>query len=153
MSLNNNGWGYREMLIYVGILCCFLLLAAFLINQLYADLEKQSQTSTETDVIEPVVEEKEETQQIVDLEYYLQLENNLKIATLEYMNNNPYDLSQNILNVSLETLVDAGYIDSLYDQIDNQVCQGYSNVLNGDENVKYEVRAYIKCSNYTTEGY
>ena len=83
--------------------------------------------------------------------YYKMQEDKLKNATLDYVKNYSYDLTEDILVVSIDTLVSFGFIEPIYDQTGSNVCTGYSNVyLVGEE---YGVVPYINCSNYVTIGY
>ena len=56
------------------------------------------------------------------------------------------------MNVSLDTLVSFGFIERLYDQSGTNVCSGYSNVFLTSDGM-YEIKPYISCSNYVTNGY
>ncbi len=62
------------------------------------------------------------------------------------------DLTQNIEQITIESLVEKGYLPSQYDQFGEKKCQGYSNVYQ-DESNEYNIKTFIKCSNYVTEGY
>lgn len=157
MKLNNHGWGMRDMIIYTCILFFLLIFVAISINSLYEDLEKSKNNSDNNQ--EVVIDDNNYEEPIVDNDifdidynYYYNLEDKVKSATLKYMNDNRYDLSNNILNVSLDTLVNLNYIEKLYDDKGISECSGYSNVTSNGEN-NYSVISRISCGNYTTEGY
>lgn len=154
MKLNNHGWGMRDMIIYTCILLLFLLFVAYSVKALYEVIDtSKNNDSNQQDVYQPpVADEKEEEPLIVDLEYYNNIENSLKEATLEYLKTYPTDLSNDILKVSSGTLINLKFIDKIYDQTGSSTCTGYSNVyqdIDGD----YVINSYISCVNYITEGY
>lgn len=165
MKLNNHGWGMREMIIYTCILIILLLFVASSISSFYDSIEssqaKKNQEYQESlKRAEEEKKKKEQEEQLkqeetiinVDYNYYINLENKLKTATMNYMNQNAYDLSGQILNVTLDTLVNLNYVDKLYDQTGSNLCTGYSNVYE-DINGSYVIKSYVSCSNYSTEGY
>lgn len=156
MKLNNHGWGYRDMIIYGCIILLFLLLAAYNINYLYDGLNTTSNgNNTNNNVQQPVVEEStndKPQEVIVDYTYYQNAEMKIKNATLNYLNDYNYELSEQILNTSLDTLVNLGYMSKVYDQTGNYVCTGYSNSYLGEDG-EYVIKAYVNCDNYITEGY
>ncbi len=153
MKLNNNGWGYREMIIYTCIILFALVFVAISISSFYDNLmEDISSNKNNTPVVSEPIEEQEPTQEpVTDGNYYLVQENKLKNATLEYVQKYSYDLTEDILNVSIDTLVSFGFMDPIYDQTGTYKCSGYSNVyINGSN---YGIVPYISCNNYTTNGY
>lgn len=155
MKLNNHGWGYRDMIIYGCIILLFLLLAAYNINYLYDGLNTSNGNNTNTNVQQPVVEEStndKPREVIVDYTYYQNAEMKIKNATLNYLNDYNYELSEQILNTSLDTLVNLGYMSKVYDQTGSYVCTGYSNSYLGEDG-EYVIKAYVNCNNYITEGY
>lgn len=155
MKLNNHGWGYRDMIIYSCLIIVVLLVCAYNINYLYtgltADKEKNAtnnvnQTVNEDNNIKPQV-------QVVDYNYYNQIEYKIRIATLSYLNDYNYELTGQILNLSLDSLVDLGYMDKVYDQTGSTQCTGYSNSYVDVGTGEYIIKPYINCNNYRTEGY
>lgn len=152
MKLNNNGWGYREMVIYICIILFALIFVAISISSFYDNLvedinsDRNNQSNNNT-----VVEENKPSTNSVDTDYYLQQENKLKSATIDYMNRYSYDLNQNIMTVSMETLVSLGFMETIYDQTGTSTCSGYSNVYLYEND--YGVVSYINCNNYVTLGY
>lgn len=160
MKLNNHGWGMREMIIYTCIMILLLLFVASSISSFYSSMEA-SQAEKEKRYKESLKnqenkkkEEQEEKNPIieVDYDYYENLENKIKTATYDYMNDNAYNLDNQILNVTLDTLVNLNYLEKFYDQTGANACTGYSNVYE-DESGAYVINSYISCSNYTTDGY
>lgn len=153
MKLNNNGWGYRDMIIYTCIILFALIFVAFSISAFYDNLmEDINSDRNNTPVVNEPVEEKVPSQNVVtDSDYYIIQENKLKNATLDYVSKYSYELSESILTVSIDTLVSLGFMDPIYDQTGTYECSGYSNVyINGDD---YGIVPYISCSNYVTSGY
>ena len=124
MKLNNNGWGYRDMVIYTCIILFALFFVAMSISSFYDNLvedinsDRNSQNNN-------VVEENKPNSNEVDKNYYLLQESKLKEATLNYVNKYSYDLDQNIMSVSMETLVSLGFMEQIYDQTGTNKCSGY----------------------------
>lgn len=154
MTLNNHGWGMRDMIIYTCILILFLLFVAYSVSSLYDVIATPVENTNDNQqpVEESPVEEEEVQPLIIDLEYYENVEMRLKNATLEYLEAYPTDLSLDILKLDLETLVNLGYIDKIYDQTGQNTCIGYTNTYQDADN-DYIVKAYISCFNYITDGY
>lgn len=150
MKLNNNGWGYRDMVIYTCIILFALFFVAMSISSFYDNLvedinsDRNSQNNN-------VVEENKSNSNEVDKNYYLLQESKLKDATLNYVNKYSYDLDQNIMSVSMETLVSLGFMEQIYDQTGTNKCSGYSNVYIYEND--YGIVPYISCNNYVTLGY
>lgn len=150
MKLNNNGWGYRDMVIYTCIILLALFFVAISISSFYDNLvedinsDRNSQNNN-------VVEENKPNPNEVDKDYYLLQESKLKDATLNYVNKYSYDLDQNIMSVSMETLVSLGFMEQIYDQTGTNKCSGYSNVYIYEND--YGIVPYISCNNYVTLGY
>ena len=150
MKLNNNGWGYRDMVIYTCIILLALFFVAMSISSFYDNLvedinsDRNSQNNN-------VVEENKPNSNEVDKNYYLLQESKLKDATLNYVNKYSYDLDQNIMSVSMETLVSLGFMEQIYDQTGTNKCSGYSNVYIYEND--YGIVPYISCNNYVTLGY
>ena len=150
MKLNNNGWGYRDMVIYTCIILLALFFVAMSISSFYDNLvedinsDRNSQNNN-------VVEENKPNSNEVDKNYYLLQESKLKEATLNYVNKYSYDLDQNIMSVSMETLVSLGFMEQIYDQTGTNKCSGYSNVYIYEND--YGIVPYISCNNYVTLGY
>ena len=106
MKLNNNGWGYRDMVIYTCIILFALIFVAISISAFYDNLvEDIASDRNNQNVSSSVVEEEKPNPNFVDNDYYITQENILKNATLNYMNTYSYGLSQNIMSVSMDTLV------------------------------------------------
>lgn len=155
MKLNNFGFGMRDMIIYMCILLIFLLFAVYSIDSFHKSFES-SDESKNNSYVQKNEEEKEQEEEkindVIDYEYYNNLEISLKNATLNYINDYSFDLKNDIEKVSLNTLVDLGYMQAVVDQYGNATCYGYSNVYQ-DDNLEYVVYSYIMCDNYVTEGY
>lgn len=162
MKLNNHGFGMRDMIIYTCVLLLFLLFVAYSVNSLYGLLQGDKKDPMEDQLLifgdskenNNVDEDNSEPENnYVDYEYYEELENKLKNATLSYLNDYKYDLSSEILKVTSDTLINLSYLDDFYDQFNSNVCVGYSNVYTDVNTNSYNIKAYISCSNYISEGY
>ncbi len=84
-------------------------------------------------------------------EEYLEMEEELREAAQKYvLDNGYYPENGGELKLSSEDLYEAAYLD--HDDLENNgdTCQGYV-VIYTENIVKY--KAYIKCKNYTTNGY
>ena len=150
MKLNNGGWGYREMIIYSCIIIFALVFVAMSISSFYDDVVTPNESIIQNN---NDVEENENEKPInTDTDYYALQELKLKNATLDYVNTYSYDLTDDILKVSIDTLVSFNFMSQIYDQTGTSKCSGYSNVYTTDKGV-YEIRPYISCSNYVTSGY
>jgi hypothetical protein len=150
MKLNNNGWGYRDMVIYTCIILLALFFVAMSISSFYDNLVEDI-NSDRNNQNNNVVEENKPNSNEVDKNYYLLQESKLKDATLNYVNKYSYDLDQNIMSVSMETLVSLGFMEQIYDQTGANKCSGYSNVYIYEND--YGIVPYISCNNYVTLGY
>lgn len=150
MKLNNNGWGYRDMVIYTCIILLALFFVAMSISSFYDNLVEDI-NSDRNNQNNNVVEENKPNSNEVDKNYYLLQESKLKDATLNYVNKYSYDLDQNIMSVSMETLVSLGFMEQIYDQTGTNKCSGYSNVYIYEND--YGIVPYISCNNYVTLGY
>ena len=157
MKLNNHGWGYKDMIIYGCIILLLLLIAAYNINYLYSGINSNDNNSTNNSVQQPVDNEQqpitEPQKVIVDYNYYYGVEEKIKNATLNYLNDYSYDLTEQILKTSVDTLVSFGYMSIIYDQTGNHLCTGYSNAYSDVSTGEYVIKPYVNCNNYITEGY
>jgi len=151
MKLNNNGWGYRDMVIYTCIILLALFFVAISISSFYDNLVEDINSDRNNQNNNNVVEENKPNSNEVDKNYYLLQESKLKEATLNYVNRYSYDLDQNIMSVSMETLVSLGFMEQIYDQTGTNKCSGYSNVYIYEND--YGIVPYISCNNYVTLGY
>lgn len=128
MQLNKNGWGLREMIVLSGFLLLFLIVAIYYIFELYNSFDKEVTVKTYYDMEEKL----EEQARIYLNDYY---EANLTSEEIT--------ISRNVLrNYNL----DVNLVDN-----DGNACSGYV-VAYKTKGVTY-VDAYIKCNDYTTQGY
>ncbi len=162
MKLNNHGWGTKEFIF--SIVAIFLLLFVIVINvhRLYDSMDVDVENNN-SEVIDNKTNNntsqnndntiEEETEEIVyDENYYKSYQNKMIDATRNYIIYNSPDIPADGLRIDLTTLIDKNYINSLKDLIDNSVCGGYSIVsINSDTNLN--IKTYLKCSNYETEGF
>lgn len=154
MQLNNHGWGMRDMIIYTCVLILFLLLAAYLITALYDNISVEEKTSDNNSKVETPVEEEQQPSEIIiiDYKYYKDKETAVKLATYNYLNDVKPELTDNKIKIEIDTLIEKQYIEKIYDASGTHTCQAYSTAYL-DEHEEYIVSPYIKCENYTTEGY
>lgn len=157
MRLNNHGWEMRDMIIWTCILILFLLLAAYLVAALYDNIsvDNDSSSSKNPPKVETPVEKEEEKPSeiiIIDYEYYKDKETNLKLATYNYLNDTKPAITTSDFRIELNTLIEKAYISKIYDASGTSVCSAYAKAYI-DEYNDYIVTPYIKCENYTTEGY
>jgi hypothetical protein len=155
MKLNNKGWGYRDMIIYTCLILFALIFVAISISSFYDNLVEDIQSDRNNQTVNNnnnnIVEDNKPNQNVVDTDYYIMKENELKNATLNYMSTYSYGLSQNIMTVTMDTLVSLGFMDQIYDQTGSNKCTAYSNVYLYEDD--YSVVPYINCNNYVTLGY
>lgn len=149
MKLNNRGFGLREEIITICIMLILLLFVAVQISNIYKNMEKESKenntiiTPAQEEEVKPKVEE-------VDTVYYASLENRIKNATLDYVKENDVALTENIIVIYSDTLINNGYLSTLYDQFGSSKCSSISNVYQ-DESGEINVTVYLNCSNYNTK--
>lgn len=152
MKLGNGGWGYRDMIIYSSIIIIALVFVAVSIGNFYDSLPEPQTYNPSSNINQnDDNEENKNTDVVIDENYYANLEARVKSATLDYVNTYSYDMTDDILNVSVETLVSFNFLDPLYDS-NGTICTGYSNVFINNQGT-FEIKPYISCSNYVTSGY
>lgn len=127
MKLNNKGWGYGQMFLLMGILIIALIVVWALSYQLHYQLAKINIGSGKT--------------------YYLNLENKLKKAGKEYLVKHGYDCEYMECKIYYFEVKKAGLIDEMLDEKSKFECEGYI------KSIEDQTEPYIKCDNYTTEGY
>ena len=128
MHLNKNGWGFGEMMVLLGILACFLLIAIYYIYIMYNNFDKE-----------------------VNINYYQRLEEKLENQALIYLNEH-YDenLMSDKVTINKSVLDAYGLGVSLEDK-QGYLCKGYV-IANKSKGV-INKKAYISCRKYETDGY
>ena len=126
--LNKHGWSLREMLILSGILVVFLFIAVYYIFTMYRDLDLEIGNNHYSNL-----EEKLEENAIVYLEDYYE-----------------GDLNSEGLKITRGMLRSYDLDVELRDK-DGHVCAGY--VMARRTHGEDDIKAYISCSDYTTEGF
>mgnify|MGYP005772543431 FL=1 len=126
--LNKHGWSLREMLILSGILIVFLFIAVYYIFTMYRDLDLEIGNNHYSNL-----EEKLEENAIVYLEDYYE-----------------GDLNSEGLKITRGMLRSYDLDVELRDK-DGHVCAGY--VMARRTHGEDDIKAYISCSDYTTEGF
>ena len=159
--LDNHGWGEKDMILYCGIIACVLLVIYILLNQFnhMMDTPKEASTSdknikeeineatTPGTIIDEVPESEEPV--VVDDNYYRSLEDSLEIAAQAYVERQ-YDEIQDdtTMHITIEQLTSLDFLEQVKDPNGN-ICSGYVTYTSSDD--MYE--PYLKCGQYTTEGY
>lgn len=126
--LNKYGWSLREMLILSGILIVFLFIAVYYIFTMYRDLDLEIGNNHYSNL-----EEKLEENAIVYLEDYYE-----------------GDLNSGGLKITRGMLRSYDLDVELRDK-DGHVCAGY--VMARRTHGEDDIKAYISCPDYTTEGF
>ena len=139
MKLNNKGWGLPELLIGIGIIIVFLLIAVFYSLRLNRMLQGNFNNSN-------VKEE-------INEDYYILKTNDIMDAAYRYINKEDIELEYGVnTRISLSTLISKGYIGKIYDSKTNNACMGYA-IASLDVSKITDIKAYIKCDNYVSKGY
>ena len=126
--LNKHGWSLREMLILSGILIVFLFIAIYYILIMYKDLDLN-----------------------ITNNYYDNLESRLEENATVYLEDYyEGDLSSEEIKITRGMLRSYDLDIELRDK-DGHVCAGYvvARRTHGEDDIK----AYISCPDYTTEGF
>ena len=126
--LNKHGWSLREMLILSGILIVFLFIAIYYILIMYKDLDLN-----------------------ITNNYYGNLESRLEENATVYLEDYyEGDLSSEEIKITRGMLRSYDLDIELRDK-DGHVCAGYvvARRTHGEDDIK----AYISCPDYTTEGF
>lgn len=133
--LNNKGWGFRQFLIAGAVLFIALIITTFFVIRLYSNLPNLSSI-------------------IMESFTYEEIENNLDYMSIKYINEY-YDqeITTGVIVVSTDNLLKYNIIieKDLINTDNKDLCSGYS--LIRKENGELTSKSYIKCDNYTTEGY
>ena len=126
--LNKHGWSLREMLILSGILIVFLFIAIYYILIMYKDLDLN-----------------------ITNNYYGNLESRLEENATVYLEDYyEGDLSSEEIKITRGMLRSYDLDIELRDK-DGHVCAGY--VVARRTHGKDDIKAYISCPDYTTEGF
>ena len=137
MKLGNKGWGIRSMIFYTAIIVLFLLIAIYLIYNLYGNFKKE------------VIDSPNKNKKIT----YSEMETDLTRAGIKYVEEYyTRELGIDTITVTVENLVSNGLVNQPKDEKKGTDCSGYVLVAQ-DENGIVNGNAYLKCSNYTTNGY
>ena len=160
--LNNGGWGEKDMMISCGIIALVLLVIYIMLNQFQSMMsnvqesdssKKEVKGEINQDTTSGVITETEEKEDqdtiVVDDNYYISLEESMKVAAKAYIQNEYETLNDDtIMHITLEQLESKNFLDKVQDQNGN-ICSGY--VTYTSTNDSYE--AYLNCNTYVTDGY
>ena len=140
MKNKSRGFGTEEMILGICLFIIGLLIVAFMMptSEIYKrNIPEEKNTSKKYEI---------------NYNYYYKLEEKMNEATRKYISDNNINLIIGELEFSLSDLSREGYIKELKDNNTKNKCDGYSVVVFNDNN--YEtINSYIKCDEYTTEGY
>lgn len=153
LKLNNNGWGLRMMLLLTSVILIALLVATFYVIRLYSSIDKQvtSNTKVASKTKDDLDKKYDENVKKHNLNMYEQNENILARNAIYYAEQHDLIIEGNYGIITYDDLIEESYLKSIYDIVDDSECDGY--VLISQENGEYNAKGYLKCSNYTTEGY
>ncbi len=147
MKLNNKGWGFKEMFVFMAVLIVFLILIVYLIYSIYNRKELIDFKGNTLNIPSSETNQNGNT----TISPYADLEIRIKDATVTYVRNY-YNKEINAgMYVSVKTLKQVNLLNDLYDLKDLTPCSGYTKVIYENGILKYY--PYLKCSHYTTSGY
>lgn len=160
--LNNGGWGEKDMMISCGIIALVLLVIYIMLNQFQSmmsnvqesdsskkEVKEEINRDTTSGVITETEEKEDQDTIVVDDNYYISLEESMKVAAKAYIQNEYETLNDDtIMHITLEQLESKNFLDKVQDQNGN-ICSGY--VTYTSANDSYE--AYLNCNTYVTDGY
>ena len=163
MKLNNHGWGTGEFIFSVVAILVLLLIAVFNAHRLYSSLDTEDSVVNNTSnssIVKPSEEKgvkseeysETETEVAYNEEYYTDYQEKMINATRNYIIYASLIIPEEGLRVELSTLVEKNYIDPLNDMLDGNMCNGYS-MININSDSSLNIKTYLSCSNYETEGY
>lgn len=153
-KLNNRGWGLQAMMICVLVLMIALVIIAVLIQKTFGDmLNINGVPPTTVDNSTNNKDENKDKPTKPTKLTYSDLENKVTSAARKYQKENYDDiLDGEQISVTLKTLKREKLLEDIKDIQDNKTsCTGYALFKRKDDEITY--KAYIKCSNYTTDGY
>ena len=128
------------MLIMIGVIIIFLLVATFFSIRLNAMVGQENNES------------EKKLQKTINQTYYINRINAMTEATEKYILINNVELSNDHYRLELGALVAADLMNPITDYITNNNCIGYSTAYLNEDNIKI-IKSYIKCDNYTSKGY
>ena len=138
MRLNNKGWGLSTFMLCIGIFCVALIISAFYIYRLGAQLNKDLSTT------EPKVEK-------VPYKYQNDMQN-ISAATSKYIEQKNIVVANNEkIIIDIKDLLEANLMNSVKDYEYQNECNGYALITKKDNSLK--IKPYLNCESYTTEGY
>jgi hypothetical protein len=152
MKLDNKGWGLPATLATTAIILFLLLIAVYYINKLYRDLDYDMTPTEELLDMGESEEEKESKKDNQDVyineKYYKGKEELLYNATKYYIKEKGIEI-KGVITVTSEQLIDNGYIQPIYDDVDNSLCTAYVNVFY-DQTGATVISPVLRCSHYRT---
>lgn len=131
MKLNNRGWGYATMFLFMGILITFLIIVWLSSYRVFENIEKINKISESND----------------NSLYYKDLEEKIKIGAKAFVDKFKYECYLPSCKVEYIQIKTSNLITDFVDYTTKEECDGY--VIFNDESYK----SYIKCENYETKGY
>ena len=144
----------KKLIIFIIALALIVavgLIILFTDNKQETDNDTENQTEINEEVNQETNDEQEE--ELINLDY-VELEGTISEASIMYVFDN-YSFMENTITeeISLSVLVDNNYIEdeTILKLYNDGVCDAYS-IVKADA-VEIGGKAYLKCGNYTSEGY
>lgn len=138
--MKSNGWGLNTLLIMIGVIVIFLLVATFFSIRLNAMVGQENNES------------EKKLQTAINQSYYINRINTMTEAAEKYILTNNVELSRSHYRLELGALIAADLINPITDYVTNNKCIGYSIAYLNEDNIKV-IKSYIKCDNYESKGY
>ena len=140
MKIDNKGWGLSTMLLMIGVILIFLLVATFFAIRFNALMGNQNN------------EDEERLQKVVNQAYYVNRVNEMTQAAEKYINEENIVLTSEPIKIGMTMLTSYGYMNQITDYVTNNKCLGYSMAYLNASDIKI-IKSYIKCDNYESKGY
>ena len=147
--MNNHGISIREMALLLCILLFCLFMACFygemfITKDSFVATKESNVTGVETGNVESKKDDNEGDTN--NLGIYKKYESKMIDATKRYMKFYNYEAISDDIIVTLNSLIELGFIEKMYD--DNTVCSGYVRI--SDDNGSFNYNEFLECPNYKT---
>lgn len=161
--MNNEGWGLSEMLFCLCIIVLALVVSVIMINKSINNFnesasgnnkEENEKIPNQEETKEEEKEEIEEQPVVQEYKTYSEIEEAMTNAAKQYQEKIYGEdlLEGDKISVTIKSLVREGYLTSINDPSNKKSeCSGYVTFIKENNEVTYN--AYLKCDEYTTEGY
>lgn len=140
MKLNNQGWSLNTLMVCISIFCIALLVSTFYVYRLGTKLRDNKLLSPSQPHIEKVPYKYQDDMQ------------SLSAATSVYLQEKNIEIQNNEkLIIDMQDLVSANLMTPIKDSEYQVECNGYTLITSSNNNVN--IKPYLNCESYTTEGY